>query len=86
MELCVHKCEIAAHDFSTGKDLSTHCVRYAGHNLTPLASDKAVRYLGLRLDSQGSTEGERTHVITRMKDMAQRMKNHPYTYRQGFSL
>eukprot|EP00961_Rhodomonas_salina_P189778 2560360-Rhodomonas_salina.1 len=86
MELCVHKCEVAAYDFGKQAELNTHKVRYNGQRLAHLSADAAVRYLGLRLTVQGDTLAEVSYVLSSMKTAATKFKGHPYSYRQGFQL
>eukprot|EP00961_Rhodomonas_salina_P056195 755026-Rhodomonas_salina.1 len=67
MELCVHKCEVAAYDFRTESELNTRRVPYNGQRLTPLSAEQAVRYLGLRLSVQGNTSAEVAYVTQSMR-------------------
>eukprot|EP00961_Rhodomonas_salina_P235181 3178913-Rhodomonas_salina.3 len=88
MELCVHKCEVAAYDFGKQTELNTRKVRYNGQRLVHLSAGAAVCYLGLRLTVQGDTSAEVSYVLSSMKTAATKFKGHPYSYHdcQGFNL
>ena len=86
MELCVHKCEVAAYDFGRQTELNTRKVRYNGQRLSHLSAQDAVRYLGLRLTVTGDTSAEVAYVLSSMQSAATKFKGPPYSYRQGFNL
>eukprot|EP00961_Rhodomonas_salina_P128087 1726420-Rhodomonas_salina.1 len=70
MDLCVHKCEIAAYDFGKQAELNTRKVRYNGQRLSHLPAEAAVRYLGLRLNVMGDTSAEVSYVLSNMQAVA----------------
>lgn len=86
MELCVHKCEVAAYDFGMQTELYTCKVCYNWQRLAHLLADAAVRFLWLSLTVTGDTSAEVTYIISSMKTAATKFKSHPYSYRQGFNL
>eukprot|EP00961_Rhodomonas_salina_P267952 3620476-Rhodomonas_salina.2 len=86
MELCVHKCEVAAYDFGTQTELNTHKIQYNGQRLAHLSADAEVQYLWLCLTITGDTSVEVSYILTGMKAAATKFKGHPDSYSQGFNL
>eukprot|EP00961_Rhodomonas_salina_P017945 241352-Rhodomonas_salina.1 len=86
MDLCVLKCEATAYHYGTSMELGVDTIHIGWKHLTPLAANKAYKYLGVRVTAQGDTSEEVAHVQKRTHDISSLMKGHPYTSHQAISL
>ncbi len=57
-----------------------------GEQLTPLGGETAYKYLGLCIKGDGTTQGEKRHILNLVGDRTRQLRHHPYSVEQALDV